>query len=191
MADDLEWIRRARSRDAEAWRFLYATHSFAVRRVCAAFASFSAADVEDVVQDSFVRAFRGIDALREDAAFRPWILSIARTGCLKRLARTQAELQTAKAYVADPSVRFSVELEEELAREKRIALVRAMIEALPAGEQRETVRLFYVDGTMSASDIAARLGVGKSTVTMRLERFRAQLKRRLAAQLARLEEQEV
>ena len=41
------------------------------------------------------------------------------------------------------------------------------------------VELFYVEGQLSAREIADKLGVGKSAITMRLERFRARVKREL------------
>jgi len=44
--------------------------------------------------------------------------------------------------------------------------------------------LFYLEGTLSAREIAARMGVGKSAVTMRLERFRAKVKAQLSERLA-------
>jgi len=45
------------------------------------------------------------------------------------------------------------------------------------------VQLFYVEGELSAREIAERLGVGKSAVTMRLERFRSRIKRELLRQV--------
>jgi RNA polymerase sigma-70 factor (ECF subfamily) len=59
--------------------------------------------------------------------------------------------------------------------------VRDVIEGLREGPEKETVRLFYLEGTLSAREIAQRMGVGKSAVTMRLERFRAKVKKQLIA----------
>ena len=53
-------------------------------------------------------------------------------------------------------------------------------------EEPETVHVFYVEGTLSAGEIAGRLGVGKSAITMRQERFRARVKGRALAGMARL-----
>ena len=58
-----------------------------------------------------------------------------------------------------------------------------MIDGLREGPEKETVRLFYLDGTLSAREIAQRMGVGKSAVTMRLERFRARVRRELCEKL--------
>jgi RNA polymerase sigma-70 factor (ECF subfamily) len=63
-----------------------------------------------------------------------------------------------------------------LEREAELRAVREVIENLREGPEKETVRLFYLDGTLSAREIAQRMGVGKSAVTMRLERFRARVR---------------
>ncbi len=68
--------------------------------------------------------------------------------------------------------------------EADVALVRRLVDELPEGPEKETVRLFYVEGELSAREIGERLGVGKSAITMRLERFRAKVKGRLLAAVA-------
>ena len=78
-----------------------------------------------------------------------------------------------------PERRVTASLEVE----RRVAVVRSLIEELPEGPEKETVRLFYLEGELSAREIADRLGLGKSAVTMRLERFRARVKRELLARL--------
>jgi RNA polymerase sigma-70 factor, ECF subfamily len=67
--------------------------------------------------------------------------------------------------------------------ERDIAVVRDLIARLPEGEEKRTVELFYVEGELSAREIAEKLGVGKSAVTMRLERFRSRIKRELLRQV--------
>ena len=57
--------------------------------------------------------------------------------------------------------------------------MRRLIDGLPEGPEKETVRLFYVEGQLSAREIAEQMGVGKSAVTMRLERFRSRIRRQL------------
>jgi len=69
-------------------------------------------------------------------------------------------------------------------REAELRAVRDIIDSLREGPEKETVRLFYLEGTLSAREIAARMGVGKSAVTMRLERFRAKIRLQLCERLA-------
>lgn len=189
MTDETGLVTRAREGDVAAWRALHEHHLAAVRRVCRGFGQLGSADIEDLVQETFVRAFRNIDRLQDPARFRAWLLTIARSRCLNRVSSIAAERRATEAYTADPargpsSPRIDP---ERLDRERRIEIVRELIAGLPEGPEAETVRLFYLEGKLSAREIAERLGVGKSTVTMRLERFRAKVKRRLAALLAREE----
>ncbi len=168
-------------------RALYDRHRQAAWRVARGFADFDADDVEDVVQEAFVRAFRSLAKLKEPARFGPWLLAITRNRSLSRLARRRAGREladelTREAEVAasearpDPDPEAGAELE----------LVRRLIAELPEGPEKETVQLFYVEGALSARQIAERLGVGKSAITMRLERFRAKVKRRVLAEVARM-----
>jgi RNA polymerase sigma-70 factor (ECF subfamily) len=78
----------------------------------------------------------------------------------------------------------------DVGREAELEAVRAVIAELPEGPEKETVHLFYVEGGLSTREIAARLGVGKSAITMRLERFRAKVKRRVLAEVARIRGEE-
>jgi RNA polymerase sigma-70 factor (ECF subfamily) len=181
-------VKRARAGDRSAWKEIFGRHHRGVRRVCSSFDALSDADVEDMVQETFIRAFESLAQLREDGAIGPWLLTIARSRCLSRLARRGSEHRAATAFARDPAAGAGALAWEgrHVEREARIALVRKLIADLPAGPERETAELFYVDGTLSAQKIAERLGTGKSTVTMRLERFRAKVKRRLLANLMQL-----
>lgn len=185
--DDATLVAGALRGDTRSQRALYDRFRPAVWRLARGFADFDADDVDDVVQEAFVRAFRSLAKLKEPERFGPWLLTIARNRALTRLARRRA----------------SGDLAEELSREAEVAaageqggddpdagaeleLVRRLIAELPEGPEKETVHLFYVEGALSAREIADRLGVGKSAITMRLERFRAKVKRRVLAEVARL-----
>lgn len=184
---DAELVSRAVAGDAAAFRALYDRHRPAVWRLARAFAALDPDEAEDIVQDAFVRAFAHVAKLAHPGRFGPWLLTIARNRALSRLSRRRAvakladhlsrEAEVLAAGVASlPEPGAGVELE----------LVRKIIAELPEGPEKETVQLFYLEGELSAREIAARLGVGKSAITMRLERFRAKVKRRLLAEVARL-----
>ena len=179
--------RRALAGERQAQRALYDRWRPPVFRVARAFAELDPDEVDDVVQESFIRAFRRLSSLTEPARFGPWILTIARNRALTRLARRHASLDLSNRLAQEAEAQGGEEGNlPEPDREAELALVRELIANLPAGPEKETVHLFYVEGGLSAREIAARLGVGKSAITMRLERFRAKVKRRLAAEVARL-----
>jgi RNA polymerase sigma-70 factor (ECF subfamily) len=184
---DAALVGRAIAGDRGAFRALYDRHRPAVHRVARAFASLDADDADDVVQDAFVRAFASLAKLADPGRFGPWILTIARNRALSRLERRRAVdklsddlSRESEALAAD------VTALPEPGHEAELDVVRRVVDELPEGPEKETVRLFYLEGELSAREIAARLGVGKSAITMRLERFRAKVKRRILAEVARL-----
>jgi RNA polymerase sigma-70 factor (ECF subfamily) len=189
--DDAELVPRALAGDRAAFRALYDRHRPAVHRVARAFATLDPDDADDVVQDAFIRAFSNLSKLTQHARFGPWLLTIARNRALTRLGRRRA----ADKLSEDLSVEAGALAEDvaaipELGAEAELEVVRKIVAELPEGAEKETVRLFYLEGELSAREIAARLGVGKSAITMRLERFRAKVKRRVLAEVARLRGEE-
>lgn len=173
----VEKVRRAARGDTTAFEGLYRHTRPLVARLLGSFVALDADEVEDVIQDTYVRAFRALPRLKDPSAFEPWLLSIARNRARSRLER-QGQVRRLEESV-DPPPESVPLVPEALQLERDMAAVRELIEGLPEGEEKRTVWLFYVEGELSAREIAERLGVGKSAVTMRLERFRARVKLKL------------
>ncbi len=175
-------IERAAQGDQAAFRELYRRFRPSVRRVAQGFPALGPSEVEDVVQETFVRAFKELPRLRHPQAFSHWLVTIARHHALalSRGARSQAQ---ATETLSHEQAQAAPALPESLARERRAAVVRSLIAQLPEGPEQQTAQLFYVEGELSAREIAEKLGLGKSAITMRLERFRARVKRELLGRL--------
>ncbi len=173
-----QWVRRAARGEESAFSELYRRTRPMVARLIGGFAPLDADEVEDVIQETYVRAFKALPRLKEPGAFEAWLLSIARNRARTRLER-KSHTRQLDEEVADPEPEAVPHLPEALQVERDIAVVRQLIAELPEGEEKKTVQLFYIEGELSAREIAERLGVGKSAVTMRLERFRARIKREL------------
>jgi RNA polymerase sigma-70 factor (ECF subfamily) len=173
-----QWVRRAAGGEESAFGELYQRTRSLVARLIAGFATLDADEVEDVIQETYVRAFKALPRLKEAGAFEAWLLSIARNRARTRLERKQS-LRRLEEETPDPQPESIPLLPEALQVERDIAVVRQLISELPEGEEKRTVQLFYLEGELSAREIAEKLGVGKSAVTMRLERFRARIKREL------------
>ena len=183
--DDETLVAQARRGVPQAYRALYERHRPVVARLVEAFSRFDADEVNDVVQDSFVRAFDALDRLREAKQFRPWLLAIARNRCLSRHheSRTRDHAHQAMARL-DPDPTFDPPAVTALAIEQEKHIVRELIDAMSEGSEKETARLFYLEGELSVREIAERQGETKSAVGMRLERFRARFKLKLLARLS-------
>lgn len=185
--EDAALVASALRGERGAHRALYDRYRPLAWRVARGFGDFDGDDVEDVVQESFVRAFRSLAKLKEPGRFGPWLLTIARNRSLSRLARRRAGSELAEEVQREIEVAATeVRATPDPDAGAELEVVRRLIAELPEGPEKETVHLFYVEGSLSAREIAERLGVGKSAITMRLERFRARVKGRVLAEVARL-----
>jgi RNA polymerase sigma-70 factor, ECF subfamily len=147
-------VRRARNGEDAALSALVKRHADAVYRVALAIAGDSDL-AQDVSQDAFLKAFRGLDGFRGDASFKTWLLTIAANaarGALRRQGRRrETDFETAPPVASD--VRGpdeDVELSSEAAQ-ARVALGR-----LPE-KQRLSVQL-RVDEGLSFREIADVIG---------------------------------
>ena len=165
---------------------LYRRHRGAVSRIARSFSELDADEAEDVVQEAFVRAFRALASLKEPERFVAWLCTITRNRARSYLTSraTHAKAAEEAAREATLACDSAPAASQQLEHEANLRAVREVIEGLRAGPEKETVRLFYLEGTLSAREIAQQMGVGKSAVTMRLERFRARVKRQIISRCA-------
>src|SRR5690349_19647083 len=184
-AEDAALVARAIGGDRAAHRALYDRYRPAVFRVARSFGDLDRDDVDDVVQEAFVRGFQSLARLKEPARFGPWLLTIARNRALTRLARRRSAQEMADGLEREAESLEASHEQPDPTADAEIEVVRRLIAELPDGPEKETVHLFYVEGQLSAREIADRLGVGKSAITMRLERFRAKVKKKVLAEVAR------
>jgi len=165
---------------------LYRRYRPAVSRLAGSFSELDQDESEDVVQEAFVRAFRALASLKDRERFAAWLFTIARNR-----ARSYLTSRATHHKAAEDAGRQAQLLEDHspaasqvLEKEAELRAVREVIDGLREGPEKETVRLFYLEGTLSAREIALQMGVGKSAVTMRLERFRAKVRAQLTERLA-------
>jgi len=84
---DAVFVSKARSGDPEAYRVLVDRHSRSLFRLAFRMTG-NEQDAEDVVQESFLRAYRQLDRFDERASFGTWIYRIA-TNCSLDLVRVR------------------------------------------------------------------------------------------------------
>ncbi len=123
---------------------------------------------EDAVQDTFVKAYRAMDAFRGDSGEKTWLTRIAINTCkdMRRAAWFK--------YV-DRSVTLS-DIPDVPLDERDGALMNEIMRL--KRKQMEVVLLYYYE-EMDMNDIARTLGVAVSTVSTRLKRARESLRRAL------------
>ena len=123
------------------------------------------ADADDVVQETFLKAYTSLDTLREASRFGSWVATIS-----KNTARSVSRKRVQRAEVAmgEPAPEAAATSDVE-ARELR-ELLKRQIEQLDESH-REVLLLHYFTG-MSAREIAGILGVSRHAVHKRLQRAR-------------------
>src|ERR687897_2294687 len=82
---DRELVARCRSGDQQAWAELVERFSRYVYAISVQAFRLPESDAEDVFQEVFARAYQHLDALRDDAAVRPWLGQLTRRLCIDRL----------------------------------------------------------------------------------------------------------
>jgi RNA polymerase sigma-70 factor, ECF subfamily len=123
------------------------------------------AEVDDLVQDIFLHAFKKLHTLREATAFGPWIAMIARNRAVDFHRRS----------------RETVEITDDVGgsntSDSRAAEILEMIRNLPEA-YRETLVLRLVEG-MTGPEIAARTGLTPASVRVNLHRGMKMLRQKL------------
>ncbi len=129
---------------------------------------------EDLVQETFLRAWRALDSLKDEKAAKSWLITILRRENARRFERKRFEMsEYEEATIVDVnSTSSEQEIENHWLREK--------ISQLPA-EYSEPL-ILQVLGGFSGEDIAAILDLNKNTVMTRLFRARNQLKDAIEAE---------
>ncbi len=172
-----ELIRRARAGDQDAFAELVAVHA---ERVYGALRRFGLdpSDADEVAQEVFVRAWRGLGRFEERAQFSTWLYRIAFNEAQRRLSRRPPARIEPDPDRDDPIVSLpeSPDLGPEaqtLGREFEQTLDRAL-EQLPA-PWRVAVVLRDIEG-LSTQEAAQIVGVRQAAFKSRLHRGRMQLR---------------
>ncbi|HEY4278577.1 MAG TPA: RNA polymerase subunit sigma-70 [Conexibacter sp.] len=138
-------VSAARQHDAAAFERLLAPHRAQLQAHCYRMLG-SLADAEDALQETLVRAWRGLPAFEERASLRSWLYRIATNVCLRALERRPRRLVPLDAAPpADPHGAFAAPLAESVWLEPYPDAELPDGRATPDAryEQRESVELAF------------------------------------------------
>ena len=122
---------------------------------------------EDVVQDAMVRAWRSLDALREDSAAKPWLLTIVRRENARFFERKRHETVDIDELVGAPTLQLAQE--DDTDRDDLLAAMSTL-----EADYREPLVLQVLMGH-STKEIAEIMGLSNGAVLTRLHRARKKL----------------
>ena len=145
---DAELVRRAAAGDRAAFAALYDRHARLARAIAL---DAGPAAVPDVVQETFLRAWRGLAGLRAGDRFPHWLAGIARR-VVQEHRRRRPPPPHGGGSPGDPA--------DLAADADEAAHLLVLLDKLPA-EQRLAVRLFFLDG-QDVTTVAGRLGRSRS-----------------------------
>ncbi|HET9717292.1 MAG TPA: RNA polymerase sigma factor [Pseudolabrys sp.] len=186
--DDGELVQMARARDEAAVRVITRRYNRRLFRIARSILR-NDAEAEDVVQETYVRAFTGLDMFRGDAAFGTWITRIAMNEALGRLRRRRPTVDwdsyAAERREADiihfPISAAASDPEKTMAQGEIRAVLEKAIDALP--DAFRSIFVARIVEGMSVEETADLFGLQQETVKTRLHRARVMLRAELDRQL--------
>jgi len=132
---------------------------------------------EEMAQEAFLRAFRGLAGWRREATFSTWLFALATNLYRSELRRIPPRtVSLDEIVVPSPSRDTEVRMPEADRR-----LVRNAVQSLPP-KYRDAIRLFYFH-EQNVATAAASLSLSEGTVKARLARGRDLLKKKLGGSL--------
>jgi RNA polymerase sigma-70 factor, ECF subfamily len=164
-------VTALRNGDATAFERLTRLHAPALRGLLRSLGA-GREDAEDILQETWIAAHRGLPGFRGESSLRSWLGRIATNG-YRDLIRVTRRLLVSEEV--DPHVE-NAHPADRLARREKLTRVLAAVRELPP-RQRETL-LLRVGENLSYAEIAERLGVGRDAVRMNLIEARRKLMRR-------------
>ena len=179
IVDELNVIHRAQQGDAQAFAELVEAYQGPVYRLALGM-GLSPHDAEEVAQETFVAAWRGLPNFRGDSKFFTWIYQLTHHAAIDFLRREKRHGNTVE-LAERPEISGEENRPEEIVEQQgdREAVAAAMQELTP--EYREILLLRYMQ-ELDYDEIAAVLAVPTGTVKSRLNRAKAQLKEILLRQ---------
>jgi RNA polymerase sigma-70 factor (ECF subfamily) len=178
---DADLVARALSRDEAAFRTIMQANNRRLYRLARGILR-NDSEAEDVVQETYVRAFTHLDSFRGDSSLATWLARIAMNEALGRLRRQRpsVDLDTlAPGALEAQIIQFplsapSEDPEKSMAQREIQHVVEHAIDELP-----EAFRIVFITRViegMNVEETADILGLKPETVKTRLHRARTMLR---------------
>jgi RNA polymerase sigma-70 factor (ECF subfamily) len=174
---DQQLVERAQRGDKKAFELLVAKYQRKINRLLSRFIRDSA-EVDDVAQEAFIKAYRALPSFRGESAFYTWLYRIAVNTAKNYLVAagrraptsTQFDSEEAESFKEGHHLRHMNTPEAELMSKQIAATVNQTMQELPE-ELRTAIVLREIDG-MSYEDIAEAMNCPIGTVRSRIFRAR-------------------
>ena len=172
---DVELIARWRSGDERAATSLVARHADALARYARSLGARE--DVEELVQDTFVRAFGSIDAFRGESSLRTWLFTIERRLLMDR--RRSERRRGTSVSIDEHDVPTAHDALDALVADEAEGRLRDAVDAL-SPLQREVFTLRVAEG-MAYREIAEVAGTTEGAARVHYHNAMRAIKEKLDA----------
>lgn len=149
-----------------------------------------AEDAKDLVQDTFLNAYRGLDRFRGDAQLSTWLYTIASRACLRMRRRRKGEPErelSLDEFIPTSEGEFRLQIpaqgltpQEALENKELRGALDQAIQRLPK-KYRLVLVLRDMEG-LSAKEVGSVMGLNERAVKSRLHRARLFVRKELSAQ---------
>ena len=179
---DSELVQRAKNGDKTAFDMLVRKYQHRIAAVVSRFVR-DYAECQDVVQDSFIRAYKSLSGFRGDSQFYTWMYRIAvntaknHLSSKKRRPSFDVELDDAENIEGGIYIQNNDTPEHELLRDEIAQVVSKALEQLP-DDIRQAITLREMEG-LSYEEIADVMNTPVGTVRSRIFRAREAIDARL------------
>ena len=172
MMDELRAVAQAKKGDADAFAFLVETYETSVYRLALRMCG-NAHDAEEVAQEAFVAAWKGLPAFRGESKFSSWLYQLTTNAAIDFLRREKRH--RAVTPIDDEPEPAALDTPQQVLEEQEVS--RALQQALDAlsPEHREIFLLRQMR-QLSYEEIGRLLGLEPGTVKSRLSRAKKQLR---------------
>ena len=181
---DRQLVTRAQQGDKQAFNLLVEKYQRKLSRLLSRFIR-DQAEVEDVTQEAFIKAYRALPAFRGDSAFYTWLYRIGintAKNYLMALGRraptsTEVEAEDAEGFEEGEQLRDINTPESVLLSNEIAETVNSTIDQLPE-ELRQAIQMREIEG-LSYEEIAQAMNCPIGTVRSRIFRAREAIAERL------------
>ncbi len=180
---DRQLVERVRAGDANAFNFLVLRYQHRVAGLISRFVR-NPQEIEDISQETFIKAYRALSLFRGDSSFYTWLYQIAVNTAKNYLASRNRRLMMASVEIDEaehgdvaPALRDTDDPESELAMEHLQAVIDAAIRELPE-DLRTAFTLRELSG-MSYEQITEVMDCPVGTVRSRIFRAREVIDRKI------------
>mgnify|MGYP001259105051 FL=1 len=183
---DDKLVKRAKKGDSRAFDLLVLKYQGRVAQLVSRYVS-NAAEVEDVTQEAFIKAYRALPKFRGDSAFYTWLYRIAANAAknhlvaLSRRPTTDLALDDSESYEVPGRLKDNESPDEVIMGQQLEAVISQAIDVLPL-ELKAALTLREFEG-LSYDEIAEVLECPIGTVRSRIFRAREAIDQKVASQM--------